>query len=111
MLDVRPYDEYVSGHVPDAISAPLEELERRLASLPRSAEVVACGRGPYCLLAPRAVELLRRHGFRARRLEDGVPEWRLAGFPVAVGEGKRQGGTIRGFLVSSDQTAILISSH
>jgi rhodanese-related sulfurtransferase len=85
VLDVRPYDEYASGHIPGAISVPLEELEQRLASLPGDAEIVAYCRGPYCLLAPRAVELLRERGFHARRLEDGLPEWRLAGLPVAVG--------------------------
>jgi len=86
VLDVRPPDEYASGHIPGAVSVPLEELEHRLGSLPRDAEIVAYCRGPYCLLAPRAVELLRERGFRARRLEDGLPEWRLAGLPVAVGE-------------------------
>ena len=89
VLDVRPPDEYASGHIPGAISVPLEELEDRLASLPRDAEIVAYCRGPYCLLAPQAVELLREHGFRARRLEDGFPEWRLAGHPVAVGAEER----------------------
>jgi rhodanese-related sulfurtransferase len=86
VLDVRPPDEYAAGHIPGAVSVPLEELEQRLDSLPRDAEIVAYCRGPYCLLAPRAVELLRERGFRARRLEDGLPEWRLAGLPVAVGE-------------------------
>ncbi|MCC7187018.1 MAG: metalloregulator ArsR/SmtB family transcription factor, partial [Acidobacteria bacterium] len=89
VLDVRPHEEFVSGHIPGAVSVPLEALEQRLASLPRSAEIVAYCRGPYCLLAPRAVELLRECGFRARRLEDGFPEWRLAGLPVASGEGQR----------------------
>ena len=89
VLDVRPPDEYASGHVPGAVSVPLDELEQRLASLPRDAEIVAYCRGPYCLLAPRAVELLRERGFHARRLEDGFPEWRLAGLPVAVGAEER----------------------
>lgn len=89
VLDVRPRDEYASGHIPGAVSIPFEQLEHRLASLPGHAEIVAYCRGPYCLLAPRAVELLRRQGFRARRLEDGPPEWRLASLPMAVGEGKR----------------------
>ena len=89
VLDVRPPEEYASGHIPGAISIPLEELEQRLASLPRDAEIVAYCRGPYCLLAPRAVELLRERGFHARRLEDGFPEWRLAGLPVAVGAKER----------------------
>ena len=86
VLDVRPPDEFAAGHLPGAVSVPLEELEQRLDSLPRDTEIVAYCRGPYCLLAPRAVELLRERGFRARRLEDGLPEWRLAGLPVTVGE-------------------------
>ena len=85
VLDVRPPDEFAAGHIPGAVSVPLGELEQRLRAFPRGAEIVAYCRGPYCLLAPRAVELLRKHGFRARRLEDGLPEWRLAGLPVAVG--------------------------
>lgn len=85
VLDVRPLGEYAAGHIPGAISVPLEELEARLASLPRGVEIVAYCRGPYCLLAPQAVELLRERGFHARRLEDGFPEWRLAGHPVATG--------------------------
>ena len=89
VLDVRPLDEYASGHISGAISVPLEELEDRLASLPRDTEIVAYCRGPYCLLAPQAVELLREHGFHARRLEDGFPEWRLAGHPVAIGTEQR----------------------
>ena len=89
VVDVRPPEEYASGHIAGAISIPLEELEQRLASLPRDAEIVAYCRGPYCLLAPRAVELLRERGFDARRLDDGFPEWRLAGLPVAVGAEER----------------------
>jgi rhodanese-related sulfurtransferase len=64
---------------------PLEELGQHLEALPPEVDIVAYCRGPYCLLASRALELLRAHGFRARRLEDGFPEWRLAGLPVAVG--------------------------
>jgi rhodanese-related sulfurtransferase/DNA-binding MarR family transcriptional regulator len=89
VLDVRPADEFAAGHLPGAVSVPLEHLEQRLASLPRDAEIVAYCRGPYCLLAPRAVELLHERGFRARQLEDGFPEWRLAGLPVAVGAEQR----------------------
>jgi rhodanese-related sulfurtransferase/DNA-binding transcriptional ArsR family regulator len=85
VLDVRPRDEFEQGHIPGSISVPLNELADRLRTLGRRAEVVAYCRGPYCVLAPQAVELLRRNGFRARRLEDGMPEWRLAGLPVAVG--------------------------
>lgn len=86
VLDVRPRDEYEQGHIPGAVSVPLAELAGRLGTLRRRTEVVAYCRGPYCVLAPQAVQLLRDRGFRARRLEDGMPEWRLAGLPVAVGE-------------------------
>ena len=85
VLDVRPREEFVQGHIPGAISVPLGELEQQLRRMRKRVEIVAYCRGPYCVLAPEAVELLRRHGFRARRLEDGMPEWRLAGLPVAVG--------------------------
>jgi len=85
VLDVRPAEEYEAGHIPGAISIPLGELAARLASLPRDAEIVAYCRGPYCVLAPQALELLQQNGFRARRLEEGLPEWRQAGLPVAVG--------------------------
>lgn len=86
VLDVRPREEYLAGHIPGAISIPLAELEASLANLPGDAEVVAYCRGPYCVLAPQALTVLRRHGFRARRLQDGLPEWRRAGLPVAIGE-------------------------
>jgi rhodanese-related sulfurtransferase len=85
VLDVRPREEYDSGHIPGAISVPLGELEGRLDALPRSAEIVAYCRGPYCVLAPQALTLLRRKGYRARRLQDGLPEWRRAGLPVETG--------------------------
>ena len=84
LLDVRPAEEFAAGHIAGAVSVPLEELEERLAELPADAEIVAYCRGPYCLLASRALELLRARGFRARRLEDGLPEWRLAGLPVVA---------------------------
>ena len=86
VLDVRPRDEYDQGHIPGAVSVPLAELEARLRTLRKRIEVIAYCRGPYCVLAPQAVEFLRGRGFRARRLEDGMPEWRLAGLPVAVGQ-------------------------
>jgi rhodanese-related sulfurtransferase/DNA-binding transcriptional ArsR family regulator len=85
VLDVRPADEYESGHIPGALSIPVGELERRLSELPPSKEVVAYCRGPYCVLALRAVDLLRSLGFRARRLEEGMPDWRARGLDVAVG--------------------------
>lgn len=86
VLDVRPREEYMAGHIPGAVSIPLSELQRRLKDLPRHQEIVAYCRGPYCVLAIKAVEMLRKKGFRAIRLEDGVPDWRARGLPVAVGE-------------------------
>ena len=86
VLDVRPAEEYVAGHIPGAISVPLEDLERKLSELPRDQEIVAYCRGPYCVLAIQAVEILRKRGFQAVRLEDGVQDWRALGFPVAVGD-------------------------
>jgi rhodanese-related sulfurtransferase len=86
VLDVRPPEEYRAGHIPGAISVPLHQLNRRLSDLPRDREIVAYCRGPYCVLAIEAVELLRERGFEATRLEDGVPDWRARGFPVTVGE-------------------------
>lgn len=82
VLDVRPPEEFAAGHLPSAINMPLKELKRRLSELPRDQEVVAYCRGPYCLLAYEAVAELREQGFAARRLDGGLPEWRLAGLPV-----------------------------
>lgn len=85
VLDVRPGEEYRAGHIPGALSVPLDELEQRLAEIPRDGEVVAYCRGPYCVLAVEAVKVLRRHGFNAVRMEEGVPEWRERGLPVSGG--------------------------
>ncbi len=85
VLDVRPPDEFALGHLPGALNIPLRELEARLAEFDPSQEIVAYCRGPYCVLSYEAVFALRARGFRARRLEDGLPEWRAAGLPVAVG--------------------------
>jgi rhodanese-related sulfurtransferase len=87
VIDVRPDAEFEAGHVAGARSLPLTELNRRLESLPPEREVVAYCRGPYCVYADDAVRLLRRKGVEARRLEDGFPEWKRAGLPVAVGAG------------------------
>jgi rhodanese-related sulfurtransferase len=86
VLDVRPPEEYRAAHLPGALSVPLKELERRLSDLPRGREIVAYCRGPYCVLAVEAVELLRSRGFVAYRLEDSVQDWRARGFPVVAGE-------------------------
>jgi rhodanese-related sulfurtransferase len=82
LLDVRPAPEYRAGHIPGALSIPLEELETRLATLPALRGIVAYCRGPYCMLAVDAVRQLRAHGLTAVRLEDGFPEWKAAGLPV-----------------------------
>ena len=84
VLDVRPSEEYRAAHIPGAISAPLPELEQILTELPRSREVVAYCRGPYCVMAIQAVDVLRARGFTAHRMEDGVPDWRARGLPVDV---------------------------
>ena len=79
ILDVRPYEEYRAGHIPDALSIPIGELRARLEELPKDREVVAYCRGPYCVMAIEAVELLRKRGFEAHRLEHGVLDWRARG--------------------------------
>jgi rhodanese-related sulfurtransferase len=86
ILDARPTDEYRAGHIAGAISIPIDELQARLRSLPNDMEYVAYCRGPYCVYADRAVEILRKSRRRARRLLEGFPEWRAAGFPIARGE-------------------------
>lgn len=82
VLDVRPPEEYAAGHVPGAINIPLRELEKHLDQLDSDHEIVAYCRGPHCVLAFDAVARLRQKGLKARRLEDGFPEWKLAGLPV-----------------------------
>ncbi len=82
VLDVRPAQEYAAGHVPGAINIPLPEINKRLRELPANREIVAYGRGPYCLMAFEAVAFLRKKGRKARRLQDGLPEWRLRGLPI-----------------------------
>ncbi len=82
VLDVRPEVEFQAGHIPEALSVPLAELESQLSVLPKDREIVAYCRGPYCVLSLEAVGMLRKHGFKARRLEDGFPEWRAEGLPT-----------------------------
>lgn len=84
VIDVRPPEEFAAGHIRGAINVPLAELDNRLAELPRSQEIIAYCRGPYCLLSVEAVGKLRNNGFTARRLEDGYPEWKSSGFPVEL---------------------------
>jgi rhodanese-related sulfurtransferase/predicted transcriptional regulator len=85
VLDVRPQDEFSLGHLPGAHNVPLSHLKRQLSKLDRKTEIVAYCRGPYCVLSFEAVAQLRKLGFKARRLEDGLPEWKAAGLPVETG--------------------------
>jgi rhodanese-related sulfurtransferase len=85
VLDVRPEDEFALGHVAGAVNIPLRALKSRLSELDPSQEIVAYCRGPYCVLSYEAVAALRAHGFNARRLEDGLPEWRAARLPILSG--------------------------
>ncbi|MBU2602578.1 MAG: metalloregulator ArsR/SmtB family transcription factor [Actinobacteria bacterium] len=82
VLDVRPQEEYRAGHIPGALSVPLDQLDRRMATLPRDRPVVVYCRGPYCVLAIEAVERLRRCGYQAVRFDEGIPDWRARGLPV-----------------------------
>ncbi len=82
VLDVRPEPEYRAGHIPGALSAPLDSLDAVAAKLPKRSEIVAYCRGPYCVYADDAVRLLQERGLKARRLDVGLPEWRRAGRPV-----------------------------
>jgi rhodanese-related sulfurtransferase/DNA-binding transcriptional ArsR family regulator len=85
VLDVRPPEEYAAGHVPGAVNVPLSRLQQYLNKLNPKQEIVAYCRGPHCVLAFDAVAILREKGLKARRLEDGFPEWKTAGLPVATG--------------------------
>ena len=82
VLDVRPAAEYATAHLPHARSMPVEELKKRLTELPRNTPAVAYCRGPFCLMARDAVALLRKKGYRALHLTDGVAEWRARGLPI-----------------------------
>lgn len=84
VIDVRPREEYAAGHIPGAVSIPVDELAERLAELPADQEIVAYCRGAYCVFSHEAVRLLTAQGRTARRLADGMLEWRLADLPVAV---------------------------
>lgn len=85
LVDVRPAIEFAAGHIPGAVSIPLDELAERLTDLPADQEIVAYCRGSFCVFSHDAVRLLQAHGRRAVRLEDGMVEWRLAGEPIATG--------------------------
>ena len=91
VIDVRPREEYVAAHIPGAISVPLADLGKRLGTLQKRRDIVAYCRGPYCVMALDAVALLRRKGFRAQRMEHGVPEWRAQGWRVETGDDRHAG--------------------
>jgi rhodanese-related sulfurtransferase len=82
VLDVRPEEEYRAGHIPGALSVPVDALEAALQALPKAKEIVAYCRGPYCVFSDEAVTLLRSRGYQARRLAEGLPDWRAKGLPV-----------------------------
>ena len=86
VLDVRPVEEFNAGHLVGALSIPLRDLQLRLSDLPRDQEIAAYCRGPYCVLSVEAVEMLRAEGFQAIRIEEGIQDFRVLGFPIAVGE-------------------------
>jgi rhodanese-related sulfurtransferase/DNA-binding transcriptional ArsR family regulator len=85
VLDVRPAEEYRAGHIPGALSVPLDELKQHLKDLPKDREIVAYCRGPYCVMAVKAVKLLRKKGYQAQRMELGVTDWRARGWRIAAG--------------------------
>ena len=99
LLDVRPEDEFTLGHLPGALNIPFADLERRLAELPKDAQIVAYCRGPYCVLSFEAVAALRAKGYDVRRLQDGFPEWKAAGLPL----GRK--ATMSGFLSNHPETS------
>jgi rhodanese-related sulfurtransferase len=86
VIDVRPEEEFRSGHIPGALSIPVAQLKRRLAEIPKKKEVVAYCRGPYCVYSVEAVGILRKHGYRARRADEGLPDWRASALPVDAGD-------------------------
>jgi rhodanese-related sulfurtransferase/DNA-binding transcriptional ArsR family regulator len=86
VIDARPRVEYRQGHIAGALSIPVDELAQRLKELPEDREIVAYCRGPYCVYADESVRLLTLHGMKAARLEDGYPEWAVAGLPISAGE-------------------------
>jgi rhodanese-related sulfurtransferase/DNA-binding transcriptional ArsR family regulator len=84
VIDVRPVAEYDNGHLPFARSMPVAELRQRLKELPADREIVAYCRGPFCMMSAEAVAMLKKHGYRARKIADGTPEWQAAGLPLAA---------------------------
>jgi rhodanese-related sulfurtransferase len=93
VLDVRPVEEYRAGHIPGALSVPVEDLKARIKELPKGREVVAYCRGPYCVMAVEAVELLRKKGWKAHRMEQGVVDWRARGWALEKSSSEDAGRT------------------
>ncbi len=85
LVDVRPSEEYLAGHWPGALSFPVDDMENHLADLPRDKLIVAYCRGPYCVLALQAADILRQNGYRISRLIDGVSDWKALGLPIEIG--------------------------
>ncbi len=85
VVDVRPAEEFRAGHIPGALSIPVQDLKRRMREIPKRREVIAYCRGPYCIYSLDAVTMLRQNGYKARRAADGLPDWRVTGFPVELG--------------------------
>jgi len=83
VIDVRPSNEYANGHLPFARSMPLDEIRQRIKELPADKDIVAYCRGPFCMMSAEAVELLKKHGYRAQKIADGTAEWQAAGLPLA----------------------------
>ncbi|HKP95214.1 MAG TPA: metalloregulator ArsR/SmtB family transcription factor [Fibrobacteria bacterium] len=96
VLDVRPKEEYEAGHIRGAVSMPLKELEKRLAELPKSQSVAAYCRGPYCMFAVKAAEVLRRKGFDAVVLKESVQDWKAMGYQIEAGPGKARAAQGKG---------------
>lgn len=88
VLDVRPCEEYTAGHIPGAVSVPLHQLQYHLKTLRKNQQVVVHGRGPYCVLALKAVEMLQIRGYHAMQLQEGVPDWKAHGYKITVGDRK-----------------------
>jgi len=86
VIDVRPEEEFRAGHIPGARSIPVAQLKRRLSEIPKKKEIVAYCRGPYCVYSVEAIAILRKHGYRARRADEGLPEWRANSLPVTTGD-------------------------
>ncbi|MBW8890399.1 MAG: ArsR family transcriptional regulator [Fibrobacteres bacterium] len=99
VLDVRPREEYETGHIQGAVSIPLKELEKRLADLPKSQSIAAYCRGPYCMFAVKAAEVLRRKGYDAVVLKESVQDWKALGYPVESGPGKARASKEKGRLL------------